>query len=72
MKKYDDKEYEKNLKDFYDSISERDQRNLIGLHFSILGPGSEQYISDLFGCDINIIHDCKKNFLELSTSEKDK
>jgi hypothetical protein len=71
MEKYE-KEYEINIKEFYDSVPERSQRLLIGVQFVRLGPGSEQYISNLFGCDINIIHDCEKEILELETSEENK
>jgi len=71
MEKHE-KEYEKNLKDFYETIPVRNQRLLIGFHFIRLGPGSEQYISNLFDCDINIIPDCKKEIEELSTTEENK
>jgi hypothetical protein len=69
MEKYE-KEYEKNLKYFYDTIPERNQRLLIGLHSFRLGTGSDQYVSNLFGCDIDIISDCRKELENISSTEK--
>ena len=49
------KEQEKIIKQFYDSLPEEKKKLYAGLHYFQLGPGSKEYISNLFECDIQTI-----------------
>jgi hypothetical protein len=41
---------EKNMKMFYDSLSEKDKRHYVALEATKLGYGGITYLSHLFGC----------------------
>jgi len=49
------KEQEKIIKQFYDSISEEKKKPYLGLNYLQLGPGSKEYICNLFECDIEFL-----------------
>ena len=68
MKKFD-KAYEIILKDFYDSIPEDKQRLFAALKLMDLDQGSEQYIADLFDCELKTIAKGKKELEKMCESE---
>lgn len=44
-------EIEREMKAFYDSLSEKDRRRYAGVEAHKLGHGGTEYIARLFGCD---------------------
>jgi len=54
MKKHP-KEIEKQIKDFYDSLSEKDKRRYAGLEATKLGYGGISYISEILNCDYGTV-----------------
>jgi hypothetical protein len=46
-----DEHTEEHMRDFFDSLNEKDRRRYAGLEASKLGHGGITYISELFGCD---------------------
>ena len=69
MKKFN-KANEKILKDFYDSIPKDKKRLFVALKLMDLEQGSEQYLADLFDCDLKTIAQGKKELKEMCDSEK--
>ncbi len=46
-----DKETEGRMRDFFESLNEKDRRRYAGLEASKLGHGGITYISEVLGCD---------------------
>ena len=46
-----DEQTEQRMRDFFQSLNERDRRRYAGLEASKLGHGGISYISEVFGCD---------------------
>lgn len=46
-----DKETEGRMRDFFESLNEKDRRRYAGLEASKLGHGGIAYISEVLGCD---------------------
>ena len=44
-------EIEERMRDYFDSLNERDRRRYAGLEASKLGHGGVSYISEILGCD---------------------
>jgi len=44
-------EIEERMRDYFDSLNERDRRRYAGLEASKLGHGGVTYISEILGCD---------------------
>jgi len=44
-------ETEERMRDFFDSLNEKDRRRYAGLEASKLGHGGVTYISEILGCD---------------------
>lgn len=44
-------ETEQRMRDFYDSLNEKDRRRYAGLEADKLGHGGISYISEILGCD---------------------
>lgn len=59
------KEQEKIMKEFYDSLPEEKKKLYAGVHLVQLGPGSKEYISNLFGCSVETIIQGKKELEEM-------
>ena len=53
---------EKNMKMFYDSLSEKDKRHYAALEAQKLIYGGITYIADLLGCDRSTIHEGMADF----------
>ena len=49
------KTVEENMKNFYDSLSEKDKRHYAAIEVLKLPHGSKKYIANLFGCDFKTI-----------------
>lgn len=67
-----DAETEKAMKDFYESLSEKDRRRYAGIEALKLGRGGQTYIAGVLGCSRNTV---KKGAVEvsgLSSREVDK
>jgi hypothetical protein len=46
-----DEETEQRMRDFFQSLNEKDRRRYAGLEAAKLGHGGVSYISDILGCD---------------------
>ena len=46
-----DQETEERMREFFESLNERDRRRYAGLEASKLGHGGISYISEVLGCD---------------------
>ena len=46
-----DEHTEEHMRDFFDSLNEKDRRRYAGLEASKLGHGGISYISEILGCD---------------------
>ena len=46
-----DEETEQRMRDFFQSLNEKDRRSYAGLEAAKLGHGGVSYISDILGCD---------------------
>ena len=54
MKKYS-KEIEKQMEDFYKSLSEKERRRYAGIEATKLGHGGASYISEILKCDYGTV-----------------
>jgi hypothetical protein len=56
---------ERDMRAFYESLSEKDRRRYAGLEAEKLGHGGLEYISRLFGCDPKTIRHGRADVAEL-------
>jgi hypothetical protein len=56
---------EREMKAFYNSLSEKDRRRYAGLEARKLGRGGVDYIASLFGCDPKTIRHGRADVAEL-------
>ena len=60
---------ERQMKLFYDSLSEKDRRRYAAVEADKLGHGGVLYIADLFGCHPNTIRQGRGDVAELPEDE---
>ena len=60
---------ERQMKSFYDSLSEKDRRRYAAVEAEKLGHGGEQYIADLFGCEADTVRHGRQDIEQLPVDE---
>jgi hypothetical protein len=56
---------ERDMRAFYDSLSEKDRRRYAGVEAEKLGQGGVEYIAHLFGCDPKTIRHGRADIADL-------
>jgi hypothetical protein len=63
------REVEQHMVDLYKSLSEKDRRRYAAVEAEKLGHGGVQYVSDLFGCDPDTVHQGQRDVEELPADQ---
>jgi hypothetical protein len=60
---------EAHMKNFFDSLSEKDQRRYAAVEAEKLGHGGVEYVAALFGCDAKTIRQGRQDVEQLPEDE---
>jgi hypothetical protein len=63
------REVELHMVNLYKSLSEKDRRRYAAVEAEKLGHGGVQYVSNLFGCDPDTVHQGQRDVEELPADE---